>query len=82
MAHPQQGDTRVGDDGVHWVFDGGIWRGDHDMYTPCPAMIDNNGRWFQYFPAALSLTRQYQWRRYDGTWFDADETSSDEDDST
>lgn len=48
----QQGDTRVGDDGVRWVFDGGIWRGDHDMYKPCPVFCDGLGRRYQDFPAA------------------------------
>lgn len=77
MAHPQQGDTRVGDDGVHWVFDGGIWRGDHAMYRSSSAMMDHNGHWFQYFPAA-AVPRSYKWACLDGTWRDDYETSSDD----
>lgn len=58
MAHPQQGDTRVGDDGVHWVFDGGIWRGDHAMYQRCPVLRKSDGTKYQYFPAARYRHRQ------------------------
>ncbi len=77
MAHPQQGDTRVGDDGVHWVFDGGIWRGDHAMYKPCPVMMDPDGLWFQQFPAA-PVRRQFGWYCRDGTRVDAYATSDDD----
>lgn len=71
MAHPQQGDTRVGDDGVHWVFDGGIWRGDHAMYTPCPVTRSDDGYWFQTFPAAATTSaRRHQRFRRDGTLAD------------
>lgn len=77
MAHSQQGDTRVGDDGVHWVFDGGIWRGDRDMYKPCPVMVDNNGTFFQYFPTA-DVVRHYRWYRNDGACADYYVTDDDE----
>jgi len=77
MAHPQQGDTRVGDDGVHWVFDGGIWRGDHPMYKPCPVIMDNEGYWFQEFPSAAAA-RQRGWFRPNGTRADYYETDEEE----
>ncbi len=75
MAHPQQGDTRVGDDGVHWVFDGGIWRGEHVMYQRCPVLRKPDGTRYQYFPAAPYILRQ---RNY-GIHYDKNES---EDDST